>query len=132
MDPTTPNPEPIPQTAPAESLPKQITFDEFQAVEMLVGAVVSAERVPNADKLLKLIVDFGPRGAKTVVAGIAKSYPDPSPLVGGRFAFVVNLAPRKMKGLTSEAMLLAAPVAGNPEYVVPVQVSGGEPGARVG
>jgi methionyl-tRNA synthetase len=73
-----------------------------------VGVVQSAERIQGADKLLKLLVDIGDE-VRQVLAGIALSYA-PEDLVGRKVVIVVNLAPRKMRGLESNGMLLAASV----------------------
>jgi methionyl-tRNA synthetase len=85
-----------------------ISYDEFAKVELRVGEVKTAERVPKADKLLKLSVDVGEPEARTIVAGIAQAYPDPGTLVGRRVVVVANLAPRPLRGITSQGMLLAA------------------------
>lgn len=90
--------------APAESA--KITIDDFAKVELRVGVVKSAERVPNADKLLKLMVDIGEE-VRQVLAGIALGYA-PEDLVGRKVVVVTNLAPRKMRGVESNGMLLAA------------------------
>jgi methionine--tRNA ligase beta chain len=122
-----------------ENGPMQITYDQFRAIDVRVGEVKSVEPVPKADKLLKLIVDFGELGAKVVVAGIAKSLVDApmengggiQKIVGKRYAFVVNLEPRKLKGIESQAMILAVPDALDPEKVVLTECPGGKVGARL-
>jgi methionyl-tRNA synthetase len=88
--------------------PGVITYDEFAKVELRVAAVKAAERVPGADKLLQLTVDAGDPQPRTIVAGIAQAYPDPAALVGRRIVVVANLAPRALRGITSQGMLLAA------------------------
>jgi methionyl-tRNA synthetase len=75
---------------------------------MRVGEVKSAERVPNADRLLKIMVDIGTE-VRQVLAGIAQFY-EPEKLVGRKVVVVVNLAPRKMRGLESNGMIVAASV----------------------
>src|ERR1700689_918893 len=82
------------------------TIDDFAKVELRVGVVKSAERIQGADKLLKLLVDIGDE-VRQVLAGIALGY-TPEELVGRKVVVVVNLAPRKMRGLESNGMLLAA------------------------
>jgi methionyl-tRNA synthetase len=77
-------------------------------VELRVGEVKAAEAVPKADKLLKLSVDVGEPEPRTIVAGIAQAYPEPGALVGRRIVVVANLAPRPLRGITSQGMLLAA------------------------
>jgi methionyl-tRNA synthetase len=87
--------------------PQFISFEDFQKVDIRAGKITAAEPVPKSEKLLKLTVDFGEIGFRQVVAGIAKSY-SPERLVGNTAAFVVNLAPRKIMGLESHGMILAA------------------------
>src|SRR5215469_1143984 len=84
----------------------KITIDDFAKVELKVGVVKSAEKVQGADKLLKVMVDIGEE-VRQVLAGIATSYA-PEELVGRKVVVVTNLAPRKMRGLESNGMLLAA------------------------
>ena len=90
-------------TAPANA---KITIDDFAKVELRVGQIKSAERIQGADKLLKLMVDIGDE-VRQVLAGIAMGY-TPEELVGRKVVLVANLAPRKMRGLESNGMLLAA------------------------
>jgi methionyl-tRNA synthetase len=90
-------------TAPANA---KITIEDFAKVELRVGVVKTAERVQGADKLLKLTVDIGDE-VRQVLAGIALAY-TPEELVGRKVVIVVNLAPRKMRGVESNGMLLAA------------------------
>jgi methionyl-tRNA synthetase len=84
----------------------RITIDDFAKVELRVGQIKSAERIQGADKLLKLMVDIGDE-VRQVLAGIALGY-TPEELVGRKVVVVTNLAPRKMRGLESNGMLLAA------------------------
>jgi methionyl-tRNA synthetase len=84
----------------------KITIDDFAKVELRVGVIKSAERIQGADKLLKIFVDIGDE-VRQVLAGIALSYA-PETLVGRKAVVVTNLAPRKMRGLESNGMLLAA------------------------
>ncbi len=86
--------------------PQHISIDDFVKVELRVAEVLSAERVPKADKLLHLRVSLGSE-ERTVLAGLAEYY-EPETLVGRRVILVANLAPRKMRGLVSQGMLLAA------------------------
>ena len=124
MEETKPTPAPEPaaepdatapvQAAPAaqESAPPQvaspqvITIDDFAKVELRVAQVLVAERIPKADKLLRLEVDLGYE-KRQILAGIAKYY-EPEKLIGRKIVIVANLAPRKMRGLESNGMLLAA------------------------
>jgi methionyl-tRNA synthetase len=94
--------------APASAAPAKIGIEDFAKVELRVGIVKSAERIPGADKLLKLLVDIGDE-VRQVLAGIAWGY-TPEELVGRKVVIVANLTPRKMRGLESNGMLLAASV----------------------
>jgi methionyl-tRNA synthetase len=93
-----------PAAAPATTA--KIGIEDFAKVELRVGLVKSAERIQGADKLLKLLVDIGDE-VRQVLAGIAMGY-TPEELVGRKVVVVTNLAPRKMRGLESNGMLLAA------------------------
>lgn len=84
-----------------------ITFDDFLKVDLRAGTIKSAERVPKSDKLLKLQVDFGELGTRQIVAGIGKDL-EPNSFNGVRVIAVVNLQPRKLMGLESYGMILAA------------------------
>ena len=94
--------------AAAPAVAAKIGIEDFAKVELRVGVVKSAERIQGADKLLKLMVDIGDE-VRQVLAGIALSYA-PEDLVGRKVVIVANLAPRKMRGLESNGMLLAASV----------------------
>jgi methionyl-tRNA synthetase len=97
-----------PAGAAAPAVAAKIGIEDFAKVELRVGVVKSAERIQGADKLLKLLVDIGDE-VRQVLAGIALSYA-PEDLVGRKVVIVANLAPRKMRGLESNGMLLAASV----------------------
>src|SRR3954452_12567410 len=86
--------------------PAHITIDDFAKVDLRVAQVLVAERVPKADKLLRLEVDLGYE-KRQILAGIAQYY-EPEKLIGRKIVIVANLAPRKMRGLESNGMLLAA------------------------
>ncbi len=108
-------PGPVP---PLEAALSTISIDDFAKVEMRVGEVVVAERIPKADKLLRLEVDLGTEpgmGRRQILSGIAEWYA-PEDLVGRRIVVITNLAPRKMRGIESHGMLLAAsgPDGGKP------------------
>jgi methionyl-tRNA synthetase len=92
--------------AAAPAVSAKIGIEDFAKVELRVGQVKSAERIQGADKLLKLLVDIGDE-VRQVLAGIAMGY-TPEELVGRKVVVVTNLAPRKMRGLESNGMLLAA------------------------
>ncbi|MFY9582923.1 MAG: methionine--tRNA ligase [Candidatus Acidiferrales bacterium] len=97
-----------PAAAAAPAPPSRITIEDFAKVEMRVGQVKSAERVAGADKLLKVLVDIGDE-VRQVVAGIAEVY-KPEDLVGRKVIVVVNLQPRKLRGVESNGMIVAASV----------------------
>jgi methionyl-tRNA synthetase len=105
---TKPEPPSAPQpTAPAApDQPTHITIDDFAKVDLRVAQILVAERVPKADKLLRLEIDLGYE-KRQILAGIAQHY-EPQKLVGRKIVIVANLAPRKMRGLESNGMLLAA------------------------
>jgi methionyl-tRNA synthetase len=86
-----------------------IDINDFTKVELRVGEVLTAERIPKADKLLLLSVDIGEEKPRQILAGIAQHY-EPEKLVGRKIAVVSNLKPRKMRGYESQGMLLAASV----------------------
>ncbi len=88
-----------------------ISIDDFAKVDLRVGEVKSAERVKGADKLLHLKVDIGEAEPRTIVAGIALAY-KPEQLIGRKVIIVANLEPRKLRGLTSQGMIVAASLAG--------------------
>jgi methionyl-tRNA synthetase len=100
----------------AEARDDSIDIDDFARVDLRVAVVLAAERVPNADRLLKLEIDIGFE-RRTIVSGIAEFY-EPEALIGRRIVVVANLKSRKMRGIESRGMLLAA--------------GGREPGADLG
>ncbi|MEI8099308.1 MAG: methionine--tRNA ligase [Sediminibacterium sp.] len=87
-------------------LKPEIVFDDFAKIDLRVGTIVSAEKVEKADKLLKLEVDLGFE-TRTIVSGIAMHF-NPADIVGKQVSVVVNLAPRKMRGIESNGMILMA------------------------
>ena len=99
--------EPVPKE---EEEMEQISFEEFKKLDLKVGKIVSADKVPDADKLLQLTIDLGGE-QRPVVAGIAEWY-RPEELVGRHVVVVANLAPAKIRGVESRGMLLAADVNG--------------------
>ena len=84
-----------------------IEYDDFQKLDIRVGTVVVAEQHPNADKLLRLEIDLGEERPRQIISGIAAHF-DPQSLVGGQVTVVANLAPRKLRGLESQGMILTA------------------------
>ncbi len=113
-----PTPQPAPAAAPAPAAtsggaaaapaPEKIGIEDFTKVEMRVGQIKTAERIVGADKLLKLTVDIGTE-IRQICAGIAQFY-EPEKLIGRKVAVVVNLAPRKLRGVESNGMIVAASV----------------------
>ena len=84
-----------------------ISHEDFKKVEIRVGRIVSAERIADTDKLLKLSVDFTEELPRQIVSGIAEYFPDPVTLVGIKCLFVTNLEPRTIRGYESNGMLFA-------------------------
>ncbi len=82
-----------------------ISFDDFKKIEIRIGKVTFCEKVENADKLLKLEVDFGDY-KRQILSAIAKSY-NPEELIDRKFPFIVNLEPRVIRGYESQGMILA-------------------------
>jgi methionyl-tRNA synthetase len=99
---------------PAATIPDgKISIDDFAKIELRVAQVKTAERVKGADKLLRLEVDLGTE-VRQLIAGIAEAY-DPETLIGRKVVIVANLAPRKLRGLESNGMIVAAsPEGGKP------------------
>ncbi|MGD0858291.1 MAG: methionine--tRNA ligase [Terracidiphilus sp.] len=95
---------------PQSASPQVIAIDDFAKVDLRVAQILVAERVPKADKLLRLEVDLGYE-KRQILAGIAQHY-EPEKLIGRKIIIVANLAPRKMRGLESNGMLLAASLEG--------------------
>ena len=94
--------------APSSTADGRITIDDFAKIEMRVGQVKSAEKVKGADKLLKLEVDIGTE-VRTIVAGIAEKY-TPEKIIGMKVVIVANLQPRKLRGVESNGMIVAASI----------------------
>ena len=91
---------------PAEVKPN-VAFDEWEKTDIRVATVLECIKVPKADKLLQFKLDDG-MGGRTIVSGIAQSYPNPEELVGTQVLFIANFEPRKLKGVVSEGMILSA------------------------
>lgn len=89
-----------------EHLP-EISYDDFAKLDIRIGAVTAAEKIEGADKLIKCTVDFGELGSRTIVSGIAL-WKTPEEIVGKQLPYIVNLAPRMLRGVESQGMLLAA------------------------
>ena len=90
----------------AKPIRENIEFDDFMKLDIRVGTVLECQKVPKADKLLQFKIDDGLE-TRTIVSGIAQHY-KPEELVGKQVCFIANLAPRKLKGIVSEGMILSA------------------------
>jgi len=106
-----------------------INYEQFSKIELKVAEILSAERVEGSDKLLKLQVSLGDEN-RQVIAGIGKAY-DPATLPGQQIVIVANLEPRKLMGLESQGMLLAASTAEKGPILLTV-LSPIDNGARIG
>jgi len=84
----------------------EISFEEFQKLEMRIGKIIEATEIAESKNLIKLLVDFGPE-KRQAIAGL-KKYFDTKDLVGKKFVFVLNLKPVKLMGFDSNCMILAA------------------------
>lgn len=90
-------------------MPGIIQYDDFAKLDIRIGTIVAAALVPDTDKLITCTVDFGELGQRTIVSGIAE-FRAPEDLVGKQCPYIVNLAPRMLRGIESTGMLLAAAV----------------------
>jgi methionyl-tRNA synthetase len=105
-------PEAAPAAPVAPAAPEGIAYigiEDFLKVELRVGEILTAERIPKADKLLKFTIDLGEATPRQILAGIAQYY-EPETLIGRKVIVVANLAPRKLRGLESQGMILAASI----------------------
>lgn len=85
-----------------------INYEDFAKLEIKIGTIVSAEIVPEADKLIKLMVDLGEEEPRQIVSGIREYFPEPEVLVGKQSPFVTNLEPRTIRGYESNGMIMAS------------------------
>jgi methionyl-tRNA synthetase len=85
-----------------------ITYEQFAALEIRIGEIKTVEIVEDADKLLKLTVDFGEETPRQIISGIRTYFDDPQWLVGKKCPFLTNLEPRTIRGFESNGMILAA------------------------
>lgn len=95
------------------------TIDDFKKIEIRVGKILSVEEVPETDKLLKLMVDFGEAAPRQIISGIKHKVADTGMLVGMKTFFVTNLEPRMIKGLESNGMLFAAGGDEHFSFIIP-------------
>jgi len=106
---------------------EEITFDEFERMDLRVAEILEAERVEGTQKLVKLEVDIGTE-RRQMVAGVAEAYP-PETLVGKRIIVVANLKPARIRGVESQGMLLAADTGEKP--IIPFLEENVPPGTKV-
>lgn len=98
-----------------------ITYDQFAELEIRIGEIKTVDIVEDADKLLKLTVDFGELEPRQIISGIRTYFEDPQWLVGKRCPFLTNLEPRVIRGLESQGMILAASHEGTLGLLFPHQ-----------
>lgn len=102
----------------------EITFDEFKKADIRIGTILSSEKVPDADKLLKLMINLGEETPRQILSGIAMHYDDPTVLVGKQVPVLANLPTRTIRGFESQGMVLYAVGDGflttvNPDREIP-------------
>ena len=85
----------------------EISYDDFAKLDIRIGTVLAAKPVPETDKLIECTVDFGESGRRTIVSGIAQ-WKKPEELVSKQLPYIMNLAPRVLRGIESRGMLIAA------------------------
>lgn len=96
-----------------------ISFEEFKKIDLRVAKVITAEKVQESENLVKLEIDLGTElGKRQILAGIQKYY-QPEELMGRQIIVVINLEPKKMMGMKSQGMLLAADINGEPILLMP-------------
>ncbi len=101
---------PRPVSTGVEETPQnkpEISYEDFAKLDIRLGTVLAVEKIENADKLLKCTIDFGDYGTRIIVSGIAE-WKTPEDLVGKQLPYIVNLAPRTLRGVESQGMLIAA------------------------
>ena len=121
-------PATVGEQAPAEE--NFITIDDFLKVELRVGEIKVAERIPHADKLLRFEIDLGEEKPRQILAGLAEYY-EPEKLIGRKVVVVANLKPRKMRGLESQGMICAASIGPDDTPAIATFVENVEIGARL-
>ena len=115
------------KTDPVTEAKANIAYDDFGKMDIRIGTITAAERVPKTDKLLKLTIDTG-NEQRTVVSGIAHCY-EPDNIIGQQVTLLANLEPRKIKGIESKGMILMAEDQGKLVFVQPKDVI--NPGSKV-
>jgi len=113
------------QTTPIEEIKEVVieeylSIDDFKKLKAQIGKVLVAEAVPDSDKLIRFELDFGDAQPRQILSAIREWYPEPEKLIGKQMLFVTNLAPRKIRGLESNGMLMAVDgLDGAPVFLVP-------------
>ena len=95
-----------------------ITIEDFKKCDIRIGKVISAEKVEGSEKLIKFIFDVGGE-ERQIIGGLGLSYPNPEVLVGRQMPLILNLEPRKLMGLESQGMIMAADNEGSPVILIP-------------
>jgi methionyl-tRNA synthetase len=121
---------PAAEVAPVATKDNFITVDDFLKVELRVGEIKVAERIPNADKLLRFEIDLGEEKPRQILAGLAEYY-EPEKLIGRKVVVVANLKPRKMRGLESQGMICAASLGREDTPAIATFIENVEIGARL-
>ncbi len=98
---------------------EKISIEDFSKIEVKVGTVKTAEKIPETEKLLRLTVDFGEESVRQIVSGIAGYVSEPESLIGRQLAFVTNLEPRTIRGFESNGMLFAVGEGESFAFVTP-------------
>jgi methionyl-tRNA synthetase len=107
-----------------------ISIEEFKKLDARLGKVLVAEAVPDSDKLIRFEIDFGEEKPRQILSAIREWYTEPEKLIGKQMLFAVNLAPRTIRGLESQGMLMAVDGAdGAPVFLVPEKET--KPGSKV-
>ncbi|MBI4948150.1 methionine--tRNA ligase [Candidatus Berkelbacteria bacterium] len=102
---------------------ENISFEEFSKLDIRIGTVLSVEKVPETDRLLKFEFDFGTE-KRTIIGGWAISYPEPEVLIGKQMPVLCNLEPRIIKGVESQGMVLSAVLQEQPIALFPEKAVG--------
>src|SRR5205085_10708105 len=120
----------VPSSAVLVGVGNQIEVADLATIELRVGEVLTSERIPKSDKRLRFTVDWGEAQPRQILAGIAEHY-EPETLVGRKLIFVANLKPRKLRGLESQGMVLAASVGDEDKPVLATFIEDVPNGARL-
>ncbi len=97
---------------------QNISYEDFKKIDIRVVKVIKAENIPDKTRIMKLVIEISPNVTKSIIAGGAEYY-SPSHYVGRKFIALVNLEPKKIAGIKSQGMLLAAESNGKPVWLIP-------------